>query len=561
MKRMIGFLVSISLVLAACTTGGVEPTTTVVEEPAQETADQFCQEIKRSEPDFSVLNDLRTALKLYSIFRDTAGDSELILNETLNSMFSYLGVYSTNIPQWARDIVDKEIARAQAANSEPDFSVLSQVYDELVKDPAYSDLKDPSRLEEFIEVLINGAIEALGDPFANYVRADYWKAGYANYSGQFEGFGFSYDFNDKSEIVIQSVVKGSPMERAGIKTGDFFVKVDGKSLENCTRELFSMTLRGYEKDNVKFDVERAKPGTFEREAFAVEVRREAIKNMDVITYPGVDLPNNRGNTADELKYRCGNSAAIGSPCPFDNEDGEPVILYIQIKAFNPIQADDLEYVLNNIDQSKFEGVVLDMRDNGGGSVVSWIKTANMLMSTDGYIRTTKTTNRGWGVLGGHYGSSGGKVTTSFEEDGIVVARLQGKNEAILRQDLPMTILLNKDSYSASEASAAALRGNGRAVIVSRDERSGGKGTTNIHLELRRGDYGAVYVSIAFFLTPDGEMIEKQDLDKDGHYEVGGLKPDIHVPWSNEDFRKNGRDVNYDPTLNTSLEYIREQLSK
>ena len=54
-------------------------------------------------------------------------------------------------------------------------------------------------------------------------------------------------------------------------------------------------------------------------------------------------------------------------------------------------------------------------------------------------------------------------------------------------------------------------------------------------------------------------IEAQDLDNDGYYEIGGLRPDIHVPWSDEDFTKGNQDVNYDPTLQAALDYIFKHL--
>ncbi|MDX1535429.1 MAG: S41 family peptidase [Candidatus Spechtbacterales bacterium] len=528
--RLVVFMI-ITLLVSACSVLGGDNTSA-----NGNNDNSFCPEVERQEIDFSVLNDVVIAINEYSVFTDTAQNSELLLDSSLDTLFNYLGVRSSGIPDWAHDIVDEEVERSGGA---PNFSVLNRVVDRLQDDSQYSDLKDPSRLEDLLEVMIEGIIDGVGDPFANYIPAKQWllmEAGERSFSGTFVGMGVTLSENNKGQISITSVMSATPAEESGLEIGDAIVAVNGMPTESCTRNEFSARLRTVQDPKLELLIEREKFGTQETETLEISLVREEIPQQFIHTYPGIELPNGRGSTSEGIPYRCGVSGGIGLDCPFEDEDGNIDTLYIKITAFNEQAVEDLRYFLLNIDQSQFTGVVLDLRDNGGGLVSAGRDIINMLMSTDGAIRVTKDANG-------------------------VITRHRGSNVSILDQDLPMTILMNKDSYSMSEGSAAALRDNGRAIIVSRDKRTGGKGTTNRYLSLRGGEYGALYVSIGYFLTPDGEMIEKMDHDDDGYYEVGGLKPDIHVPWSNADYSENNQDVNYDPTLFAALEWIHEELSK
>ena len=142
--------------------------------------------------------------------------------------------------------------------------------------------------------------------------------------------------------------------------------------------------------------------------------------------------------------------------------------------------------------------------------------------------------------------------------------LRWDTEDLVPHYIPIVVLVGKNddgtnSYSGSEVLAGALRDNERAIIMSREDRTGGKATVNIHVPLRNGDYGAVYIAIEKWLTPNGEFIENQDLDGDGYDEIGGLHPNIRVDWSREDFTEHGRNPNHDPTLFGAIKYLRSRM--
>lgn len=496
---------------------------------------EFCPPIQRTRVEFSVLNDVQSIIEKKSVFRETAQGQEFLLNSVLKTMFAYLAVAEADIPQWAHDIVDKEIAQAKTENRNPDFSVMNNVYNELVKDPSYADLKDPSRVEELIKTMINGMIKALGDPFVSYVPAELWLAGFANNTGRYRGIGVSVGQNSRGEITIQSVAPGTPAERAGLKAGDVVLAVDGKDTSGCSVTEFILRIKNG-NPTIQLKIARENTSSLQRDEFSVKVTMEEIKQKALATYPGVELPNNRGSTSKDLPYRCDGNAGSGLACPFADEDGDgtPDVLYIKVFEFSDQAAEDLEYVLSTLDMQRFKAVIVDVRGNPGGLVRATLDMIDYFLPDDSVIFTQEDANG---------------VRTIYRQNKVTY----------VPSTIPVVIIAGSDSYSGAEVFTAALQQNGRAVLISRDERTGGKGTVNQYFTLRKGEYGALYVSIAKWLTPKGDMIEAQDLDKDGYYEVGGLKPDVRVVWTDEDYTKNGRDVNYDPTLFRALEYIKESL--
>lgn len=495
---------------------------------------QLCVQEERTDLDFSILNDVRLILAEHSVFQDTAQDPGLLLNSALESIFGYLGVPNTQIPSWAHALVDEELAKSSNA---PDFSVLNNVYTRLIQDDQYGDLQETSRLEELIDTTVRGIIDALGDPFASYVPRELWRSNASQTIGRYRGMGVTVRTNDQGEISIGSVFEGSPAEDSGIDPDDAILAVNRLSTQDCTVGQFILAVKTLGVDTLNLTIARQSSTSTQRDVYEdVEVALGQIQQISLSTYPGIDLPGNRGSSEKDIPYRCDGSGFVGLPCPFADEDGDGTvdILYIKISSFTDQMASDLNYALSTMDTSKFKGVIVDVRNNGGGLVTSIVDTVDFFLPTRDIIYSTRN-------------AAG------------VVNRVRSNRVTYIDEEIPIVILVNKDSYSGAELFPAALRDNGRAIIVSRDERTGGKGSVNRHYELRHGEYGALYVSVELWITPSGEEIEAMDLDGDGHYEIGGLSPDILVDWSDSDIRKNDRDVNYDPTLQAALQYIEDSL--
>ena len=245
--------------------------------------------------------------------------------------------------------------------------------------------------------------------------------------------------------------------------------------------------------------------------------REEAESLMVLSSPGVEFPGDRGLSSDGLPY------------VFPLMDGEmrqhPKIFYIKIKQFTPQAFLDLAYVLWDFRErgEEFGGLIIDLQGNPGGALSSAITSIDYFLPGEELI-----------------------VTTRYA-DGSILHWKQNRF-TFLDREKPLVILLDKDSASAAEIFAAALRDNKRAVIISRDERSTGKWSIGRLFPIKRGRYGALYISTGFWQTPINEVVGQ------------GLKPDILVKWNEGDYIKNQKNHKYNPTIFKAIEYIEERLS-
>jgi carboxyl-terminal processing protease len=184
-----------------------------------------------------------------------------------------------------------------------------------------------------------------------------------------------------------------------------------------------------------------------------------------------------------------------------DEDGSAVsdIAYIELSQFTDQAVTDLGSELERVVDEGYGGLILDLRRNPGGGLDATVRIADMFLD-------------------------GGIVLTQVDRDGNeTVYEAHSGGEAL---DIPVVILVGPGSASGSEVLSGALRDNDRATLVG--ETTFGKGSVNHIRELSNG--GALYVTIARWKTPDGELIEGV-----------GLTPDVPVTFSQEDLDA-GRDV-------------------
>lgn len=525
MKKLFIFFVLGTLVISLTTScfgsgsGGVAQTTPA---PETQTQELFCKPRDAKDVDFSVLNKSIAIIQRESVFRDIASDEELLLRGALDRVFAFL---VSPVPPWARDIVEKEIERANAFNAAPDFSVLNNIFQKLAEDPQYGDLSDPDTKESLLKASVEGIIKTLEDPFATYATEEEYRLGLLNFSGRYKGMGVSIGKNFKNEITIDRIEKGSAAEKAGLNTGDIVLEVDGKTTTNCTVNQFIIEVKSRSNPELSIKIRR------NSEEKTIKVVMEEIRQREVTSCPGIELPHGRGSSEQDLLY----------VCPFLDRNGNPVtdIAYIQVKHFSNQALEDFTEVIKNLDQKNLKGLIIDIRDNPGGGLYEVVTMVDYFLKDADVILIEKSEFR------------------NNEPTGVTKVHSQDKID-LVDPRLTVVILVNQNSYSGAELFPAALRDNGRAVIISRDERTGGKGTINGVYELNGGKQGALYIAIAIYLTPNGDMVEKLDLDKDGYFETGGIKPDIRVEWTSGDFIENSRNPStYDPTLFEAIDYIRE----
>lgn len=193
-------------------------------------------------------------------------------------------------------------------------------------------------------------------------------------------------------------------------------------------------------------------------------------------------------------------------------DGTPVndLAYISLQQFTERTPQELQQVLRQINPSNTKGIIIDVRVNPGGLLNSTVQATDLFLDD-------------------------GIILTEVDADG---------NEQVFRArngkatDLPIVILVGQGSASGAEVFAAALRDNGRATLIGQS--TFGKGSVNNLFNLSDG--GAIYVTIARWLTPQGDLIEGL-----------GVAPDIEVAASQEDI-----DQQRDVQLYRAIDFLRGQ---
>lgn len=185
------------------------------------------------------------------------------------------------------------------------------------------------------------------------------------------------------------------------------------------------------------------------------------------------------------------------------------IAYIQLYTFGEKTTSELKDALKTLMKNNPKGLILDLRNNGGGFLITAIEVASQFMKTDV-------------VMYEEYGT-GDKKTFNIRGKGLAT-------------DIPMMVLINGGSASASEIVAGALQDTGRAKLVG--EKSYGKGSVQNWIPLDK-NAGAVRITVARWLTPKNRQINGK-----------GLEPDIVITFTEEDVKAK-RDVQ----LNKALELL------
>lgn len=517
--KVIALALVLALVGAACSGGG---------EDSPGEVEQLCELEPPRDVDFTILNEIVDIVingpvlggRQYTpavMYDPENVDLEDLYLGAFDAVYRFEGLTSNDLP----DEIRAEITRLADAGT-IDFSILDQHVKDLAQnDPRFEQLGRERQQTQVFAAAAQGVLVALGDPFAKYFSPEETFAHDQSSTGEFVGFGFQWQRNDRNEVEIQVVHEGTPADQGGLRAYDVVLFVDGKSVEYCGRQAFSDAIRGGDGETAVFTVRRP-DGTIED----VEMTRGAVTLQAVSSLPGVERADGSGNTADDIPFKA----------PMRDRNGDPVegILYLDYRNYRDNATSAAAFVLQNTSYPK--GIILDLRGNPGGSVQAAKRFTDFFMRDDALYYTHED------ALG-------------RQQREMIGDRFD------LAPDTPLIILLGPDPYdrpgstdnswSSSEAMAAALQAHGRATIVG--QRSGGKGMTNFNVPLSDG--GELKIGIWLFISPDGRYIQGEDLDGDGNFETGGVIPDVEVIWTNDDYRQKNRNSNWDPELFTAIDIL------
>ena len=313
--------------------------------------------------------------------------------------------------------------------------------EKLIEKNYYTDY-DKDALYRYAEEFM---VYGLEDPYSYYLDEKSIEEYDEDITGNYVGIGVTLTPGDNGEIKILAPFEGSPALDAGIKANDILHKVDGKEYMYDNVDEAVSKIRGKSGDKVNLEIIRG------AETLSFEVEKREIEVASV--------------TSKKL---------------------ESNIIYLKVSRFDITTADDLKKELEKYQVNDKTGIVLDLRDNPGGVVISALEIADMFIS-EGILLTEK------------YKNADDVVTDSTKD--------------ALNIKYPVVILANKYSASASEILTGALKDNGVAVLVG--ETTYGKGILNQKFNI--DDKSSLVLSIGEYTTPSGESIHEKGITPD--YEV------------------------------------------
>lgn len=326
----------------------------------------------------------------------------------------------------------------------------SETYEELktfseVLNQVQKHYVDDTKPKDLIQGAIRGMLSTL-DPHSAYMTPEMYKEMQVETKGEFGGVGIQIGVKD-SRLAVIAPIEGTPAHRAGIKAGDFIVKVNDDTTKDLTLMDAVQKMRGPKGSKVNLTIQR--DGTPDPLIFTLV--RDTIKIESV-----------KSKVIENLGY-------------------------VRLTQFQEATGRDLAKAIKQFRDQKVQGAILDLRNNPGGLLTAAVDVSEQFLPSGKLVVYTK--------------SREGKKDEWFAKS---------KDQM---EDLPVIILVNEGSASASEIVAGALQDWGRAVIVGTT--SFGKGSVQTILPL--GDGSGLRLTTAKYYTPKGRSIQST-----------GITPDIVV---------------------------------
>ena len=307
----------------------------------------------------------------------------------------------------------------------------------------YVDQVDENKV---LDAAINGMLQSL-DPYSSYMSPENFRNMNAETKGEFGGLGIEITMQAGLVKVI-SPIEGTPADKAGIKAGDFIIRINDTQVKGLN--LF-----------------------------------EAVSMMRGKVGTKINLVIRRENVDDELKFTL--TRGIIKIREVSAEVKLNSIGYIRLRAFNQKSHNQLKEKIKSFKSKRLDGYILDLRNNPGGLLSQAIKISDMFLDS-------------------------GEIVSTRGRDKTDIKIFNAKKGDII-DGLPLIVLINKGSASASEIVSGALKDHKRAIILG--ETSFGKGSVQSIIPLT--NRGALRLTTAKYYLPSGSSISEV-----------GVSPDITV---------------------------------
>ncbi len=332
-----------------------------------------------------------------------------------------------------------------------------------------------------------GMLESLGDPYTRFMEPRAFEEFRQDARGFFFGVGIFIDIKDGHLIVVQPI-KGTPAFRAGLRAGDRIIKIDGVATEGMAIQEAVVRIRGPRGTTVKLSIRR---GSRDFEAAIVRDR--------------IEIRAGEGpESLDEASRTALRASGIG---------------YVKLITFNETTARTFDRLFDDARRSGAKALILDLRNNGGGLLDISLEVANRFVPAGQPLVHTVDRN--------------GRRTTERATGGAKIS-------------MPVVVLTNEYTASASEIVSGALEDNGIATLVG--VKTFGKGVIQTIIDLPMNSGAAI--TTAKYLTPKGRDIHGR-----------GLTPSVPVGETEDALRERLREKT-DAEIDQALERMRsDQLRK
>lgn len=298
--------------------------------------------------------------------------------------------------------------------------------------------------EELIDNAINGMIGIL-DPHTSFFKKKDYEELRIHTEGKFGGLGIQISIRDKV-LTVMTPISGTPASRAGIQSGDQIIEIDGKSTKDITIDAAVAKLRGEPNSDVTIKIRRKG----EVKPLEYTITREII-TIKSVPFSGV-LENNIG--------------------------------YISLLTFSQEAGDDVQKSVKKLLEKNVKGLILDIRHNPGGLLPQAKEVADKFIDKKKLIVQTR-----------------GRVRTQNKD-------FKASSNPVLPKDIPLIVLVDAASASASEIVAGAVQDWDRGVVMG--DTTFGKGSVQSILPLDKEHH--LKLTTAFYYTPSGRCINKPEND-------------------------------------------------
>lgn len=333
-----------------------------------------------------------------------------------------------------------------------------------------------------LEGALKGTLNSLGDPYTQYMTKDEFDSLMQDTEGSYEGIGVYITASDDNKILIVSPIEDTPAEKAGLKTGDKIIRINGTDFSAEQMDAAIKLMKGMPGTDVTLTILRE--------------NKDGTKNTS-------DVVVNR----EKIRIKTIKSGIL------ENEIG-----YIRITTFDMQTAEDFNVAYQDLKTKGIKGLVIDLRYNPGGIIDSTVEITDKFLG-EGIITYTKTKS--------------GEMEY-YKSDSIT-------------DDIPLVLLVNDGSASASEIMSGAIKDTKRGTLIG--TKTFGKGI--VQRVQRFGNEGeGIKMTVSEYFTPNGINIHGI-----------GIEPDIVIELPEDAAGYGYEYYDTDNQLQKAVEVINEKISQ